>query len=318
MKTIAPIIGTPELVEQTERYLPLVRQMERQKGKNKAQVLAQMKLRSAVNEVFEQLAEKAKEFDVNIGAIPTLKDAVKSGLLSIHEFRSLPPGAVLDYKNPEFIANIVAEFIQELRKAVEDGQTYPLLDEQAGTMVSLLATTGQISPSEAAELRGRSVALASHLFHRLPTFERASISELLDIRRELEKPLLRFRAGMLTLSSKMAAAAWDEEFPEEAEILTVQEVEPAILEIEDQVKSNAYLTQLVRDIADKPLMPVGGTFLSLVVAPVAQLPELVARGVLAGGVAAFTALNALANWRSAQRKTEGNQLYFYYRLQKRL
>jgi hypothetical protein len=318
IRGVAPAVGGAELVAEAERMIPLMRELDRKKGKQKHEVLRLSRARAQLDDLFRMLADMTAGIEKNAGTLPILKDAVRTGLVSIHEFKSLPPGSALDYGNREFTDRMVGEFVQVVREVVEDGATYPLLDEQASTLVSAMVSAGQLSPSDATQLRSKSVALASQLFHRLPTFDRATIDEIVDIRRELEKPLVRFRSGMLDLSSRMSNAAWDEAFPEEADILAVREVEPAVLEIEEQVQANKYLRQLLSDIADKPVMPVGGTFLSLVVAPATHLPPLFAHALLGGSVAGLTALNTYRNWREEQLKIEGNQFYFYYGVRQRL
>ena len=318
IRGVSPALGGQDLAAETERMLPLLRNLEQKKGKKKHEVLLLARTRAGLEDLFRMLADMTAGIEKNAGTLPLLKDAIRTGLLSIHEFKSLPPGSALDYNNREFTDRMVEEFVKVVREVIEDGATYPLLDEQASNLVSAMVKSGQLSPSEAAQIRAKSVALAAHLFHRLPTFERATIDEIVDIRRELEKPLVRFRSGMLDLASRMSNAAWDEAFPEDAEVLAVREVEPTVLEIEEQVQSNSYLRQLMTDVADRPAMPVAGTFLSLVVAPATQLLPLLANVLLGGSVVGLTALNTYKNWSDQQASIKGNQFYFYYGVRQRL
>ena len=66
------------------------------------------------------------------------------------------------------------------------------------------------------------------------------MDEILSIRRELEGPLIRFRAAVTRFSDGMRAAGWDPEFVNEAEDVFVREVEPAVQEIEDTVRDSSF------------------------------------------------------------------------------
>jgi hypothetical protein len=103
--------------------------------------------------------------------------------------------------------------------------------------------------SESGLHRSKEVALAAHWLRRLPLFPQASIREVLDIRRELEKPLLRFRGAMIGFSEKIQDAPWDKDFSVEAERVFVQDVTPAILNLEEEVQSNNFMTALTSELA---------------------------------------------------------------------
>ncbi len=68
--------------------------------------------------------------------------------------------------------------------------------------------------------------------------------EVKDIRRELERPLVRFRGAVAGFSDEMRAPSWDPEFVGDVEAVLVREVEPAVLEIEEMVRENRFLAQL--------------------------------------------------------------------------
>ncbi len=77
------------------------------------------------------------------------------------------------------------------------------------------------------------------------------MDELLDIRNELHRPLIKFRAEMITLSKDIETASWDENFPSDVQDTFQAKVEPALLEIEDKLKSTEFREFWNRKIVDK-------------------------------------------------------------------
>ena len=158
--------------------------------------------------------------------------------------------------------------------------------------------------SDSGAARGKHAGLASHLLRRLPLFEAAPVDEILDIRRELERPLVRFRGAVARFSDGMRAAGWEaEEFVGDAEEVFVQEVEPAVIEIEEAVRDNRFLARLVPGMTEPPHWAVGGA-LGMAAYNLASLPELTSLAVGGGIGIAAGARKAYLDWREGQREVE--------------
>lgn len=114
-------------------------------------------------------------------------------------------------------------------------------------------------------------------------------------------------------SEKIRSASWDKDFRFEAEDLFRRDVEPAILDIEDAVKSNSYLATLtVRKLIEKPLILASGT-IAFFVAQQWALPPITTVA-LGASVGITTALfDACKERQRQQQAVEQNQLFFYYR-----
>jgi hypothetical protein len=113
--------------------------------------------------------------------------------------------------------------------AVEDGFTYPLVDDLTGDFVDEAAAYGLVMVSEAAAHRGRHGGPAGDLLRRLPTFEETTLAEILDVRRGLEGPLRVVVAGF---SREVSSAAWDPGLVAEANPLFREKVESEVERIE--------------------------------------------------------------------------------------
>jgi hypothetical protein len=234
-----------------------------------------------------------------------LLSAVRTGNLQIHHFESR-----------EDQDQIVYEFFNAIATSVSDGSTFPLFDDDSGNLIRLAIKEGYLTVSEVEAIRGRHCALAADLFDRLPLFEAASIDEIVDIRQELNRPLVNFRSAMMSFSDKIKSASWDTDFPHEAQAVFHREIAPAVLEIEAAVRANNALLALWRATTERPLAVTGGSALAIGLSHMNLLPGIVAG--IGVGVGALTATAEwYRNWRQKQDEIEGNQLFFYYRTRKR-
>jgi len=245
-----------------------------------------------------------------------LFDAVNSGLLEIHPFKSFFDRVTQETLSGEIIA---MDYVRAVSAAASDTQTYPLFDEPTSDMISLGIGEGQITLSTTGVARGKEVALAADLLARLPLFERATVKEILDIRRELEKPLVGFRSAMINFSDRIQSASWDKDFPHDADRVFRSDVAPTILALEDEEQSNSFLNKLTAKVADKAIQigsvasasaAISALAVQMLNLPLADVAALAAGpAIVAGGVA----YSAYKEWKEQQQNTEGNSLFFYYK-----
>jgi hypothetical protein len=138
------------------------------------------------------------------------------------------------------------------------------------------------------------------------------MKEILDIRRELENHRARFRSG-IKYAATIRNASWDEEFIAEIEEIFHREIEPAVLDIEDAVKTNGSMFELAtRKLVGAPALGTSSLF-SFMVSQFSSLPTIT-RMVMAAGLGIGTAIYDA--YRQSQKQDialEQNQLFFYYK-----
>ena len=222
---------------------------------------------------------------------------------------------------PKVIQGLQRRIITD-REATVDEMTEELtrrgVDFDKELIEDAIAYIMQLGVSDIALAKVKQLHVAANLFSRLPTFDNANIAEIFDIRRELEKPLVRFRGVLGEFSQEIRAEPWNNDFPIEVEMLVQRRIEPAILDIEEQVRSNHYLEKLSRRLIKEPLEVAGGSAIGVMIGSLSSVsPGLVAVfGAITGGGA--LALEAYSDWKDKQQETEGNQLFFYYDIGHRL
>ena len=172
--------------------------------------------------------------------------------------------------------------------------------------------------------RGKQSQLAASLFERLPNFDLANMSEILDIRRELQAPLVRFRASIVSISADIEAAPWTRDFWHDVEQVFRKQVEPALLDIEEAIRSNGYLRALVSRFADaEKIASASAKFAALPSALSIFYADHKAFLLAISAIAGLTpvALNAFETLYQVRQKRDEvtkNQLFFYYEAKRKL
>ncbi len=252
-----------------------------------------------------------------------LKTAVNSGLLEIHRFELNENENIgLSFLRGTFqesLRNISKEFLDEILESVNKNSTYPLFDNATGNLVNLAVNAGELKINQTRIAQAKQSKLAAEVLQRLPVFDDASMSEILDVRKELERHLIRFRSAIIKYSEKIRNESWNKEFLVEAEETIHREIEPAVLDIEDAVKSNPSLSALfTRKFADKSTSAtIGASSISFFVSQLNLLPTLTATALSTaatfGTNAAVAFYDAYKENQKQENELEKNQLYFYYK-----
>jgi len=245
--------------------------------------------------------------------VKEIRQAIESGLLELHPFDISREKSADDLSSAA-----VKEFLESIQETIVDGSTYPLFDDFTSALVRAGLKEKTFYVSEISTERGKHVSLVSHLFERLPVFEQATVGEILDIRRELKKSLVRFRSAIIRFSDDIKTASWDENFAPEAEKVFYRYIEPAILEIEEAVQTNKYLKELCRKFAERPQLFDPGAGLGVLLSQLTNLPDIIAIALGLGVGVGTLAYKAYDDWVKKKQETEQNQLFFYYGVKQRL
>ena len=211
----------------------------------------------------------------------------------------------------------VSEYFEMLKASVHD--TFPLFDEVSNNLMALAVKSRIIRLSDTDCRKITHAGVSDNIIHRLPSFDSASVDEILDIRKELTNPLVRFRSKMLEYSDNIQAMPWDKDFTDECTILYEKEITPAILEIEERTKATGFVKNLAKSvITDGNFLKstVGlavGIAAAGVISPFRVAVSADAAIIATGGAWAVQKIaTTYEECHKAKRETEKNDLYFYY------
>lgn len=273
------IIKDQHELQQMKMLVALCRRLVSKKHKSAHENQLMSQMRKELAELWERTIQQHSAF-TQPEAVKGIEKAINEGILELYAFKKFDDTSEM-IKNVvndaladrETVRELMFEYLDLITEAVQNGETYPMFDDETGRMLRAFAEVGSMVASPASIAQSKQSALAADLLKRLPLFDEATVHEVIDIRRELDRPLLRFRSAVMGYAEKMKSASWDEDFSIEAEQVFRRDLEPAVLEIEDMVNSNASLHALaIRKIADKNVLLT--SLFSFVVSNFTNLPKI--------------------------------------------
>jgi hypothetical protein len=254
--------------------------------------------------------------------VTQLAGATSAGLLSI---QSVDPGDAVDLiascvigaklaergelEEAPHSTQLVRTYVDRLGEHLRSGRDYLIFDRRTASLVDVGLKDGLFTTTPGPSARAAQAMTASGLLARLPTFPRASLDEVVDMRSEFAGPLTRFRASMVTAAKGFSVDAWDSSFADEVHEFWVETVAPAVQEINDGVRSDKSLTELAVGIVGTAKSAWPG--LALVGAGLAGHAEAITvSGAAIGGVAPIVDALRDRNHRAGELRMK--PFYFLY------
>ncbi|MDR7856109.1 hypothetical protein [Tissierella sp.] len=220
--------------------------------------------------------------------------------------------------NLDDIDQYVFEYFSKLGNHLSN--SYALFDEESNNLMSAAISDGIINMSKIAKYKTTQASLTENLFLKLPSFEFAQIDEILDIRKELEKSLIRFRSKTSEYSKNIQTLPWDKDFEDECYILYNKEIVPSILEIQEMIEDNNIIKNLgITILTDQSMLSSMGGLVAGVAATgaITSLNNAIAsdKAMLAvgGAWAVSKVASAYNEYRKKAKEIERKDLYFYYK-----
>ena len=217
----------------------------------------------------------------------------------------------------------VLEYYNKLNDALKS--SYPLFDEQSNDLMKVALESNIINVSPTDKRKIMHAGLADNYIQRLPSFSEATVDELVDIKSELNQPLIRFRSKMLSYSEALQSMPWDNDFEQECDLLYDKEVAPALLEIEECTKDNSFIKNLGKKFfTDEGFWKsTGGLVIGVAAGGViSSFNDIISteQGMLAAGgaIAATKIASAYSEYRKNKKDIQRKDLYFYYKAGKEL
>ena len=339
LRLTIPYLQEEDEAKKTLENLELLDKILRKKQLKKEDLILKAKFLNFIDKHWTEIKDISQEIGQKAG-IGQLDLAINSGFVELYNFNALNKDN--EKITIEFMADCIAsakkskmtelhaakieskrdsftaEFIEQLVGAVVNGSTFPLFDDQTGNLIKNVVNKLKGSASDDNFRRGKHSGLVAFLLKQLPLFEQARIDEILDIRKELDKYLLRFRKEIFEYSEMVRSAQWDRNFASEASDIFNRNVAPTIQDIEEEIRSNNSLRLFAKKIVEKPFVLPSGGALDLVLSRLSYLPEGFVEGLGLGGALAAVIYHTYNEWLKKNEITQQSNLFFYYKANKML
>ena len=303
------------LIEEVPKDSKLMKEFNEIKLSLKNSVLEQFE-NSNIKEQYEykKLEEYAKENNIKIDKL--IEVAIDTRLqkfrnLFINLFNELRDKTGLNELNPFIDLGILD--VYSIGKSILNEKTTPLFDEAGLIQVNKMISENKIKIPNIYLNKMKYTASASELFRRLPSFDKVTLDQVVDIRNTLKGPLINFRSTMIRLSENIKSYPWEKNFYIEVEDLIIKEIEPAILEIEEECKINSYLRRLSQNMLKENSWAIPSGF-GFAISKLSELSNISSALIGLSLGMGKVALKAVKEWQNGKDKINMSPFFFYYKI----
>jgi hypothetical protein len=217
---------------------------------------------------------------------------------------------------------VVGAFVDQLKRYLQDPTKFVLLDPTVASLARSLIDEGLVRVPERTVSNASEAVLGTGLVAQLPTFTDAPMDELLDLRRDLDEPLGRYRRKVSHLRGELRTGPFDEHIDAEIEAVWRTEVDPALKEIRQAMADHGLVREQLEAFGADLSEFVNGSWLraGLVIfsANVFDLSTAVAASLTAGSAVAPTVVKGLLARQRGRSETRAHDLYYLYEVDRRL
>lgn len=275
----------------------------------------------ALSETWGGLEEALAQARENIGGTE-LFQAIDRGVVSVASLQSTAGAqeladavaAATGDAQAGALDDLLAAFVGQTLEALTDGKSFPLLDAHTTGLIRALARETNATPSEENLRRGAEVSAAVAFMGFLPHFVALGMDEVLDLRRELDTPLKRFRGAVARMSREFRNRPIDEGFAADAETAWRTTVEPALVDIREALAEHRLLREVASVALGDPrrLITEAGGVLAASMGGVISMSSIVLAGAMAGVPALDVALRAIRERERNSQEITKNSFYFLH------
>ena len=206
----------------------------------------------------------------------------------------------------------VAKWVHQVKQRMLDHRTRLLLDEQSEDHVRALLAEGVIPADQVGLRLASKAAIGAGFVARLPSFPHAPMDELVDLRRELSVPLVRYRAAVSRFSGQipsLTTAALQTGVSD----LWESEVAPALLEINELLAEHSFMKEAARAVGQSVgVYAAAGASIWVGLGATSEVDHFVAAAIASAPKAVQTVADtAMGTW-AARRSARRHELFYLH------
>ena len=204
-------------------------------------------------------------------------------------------------------------FLSRLSALINDPSTHPLLDERSAALGREASVAHPFTDD--ARRRARTTELGAGMVARLPTFPQAPLDELLDVKAEFGRALLRYRALVSDLQSLLSSDIGAREIDAELDDLWIRKVAPTMLAIEEEFEQHSFVRELAKSFTTSARSLITqGAGLYIALSTLGNLASHISAAAAASGIVAEAVAGATARSMEFSRSNTREEFYYLYEL----
>lgn len=282
------------------RLMEVVNRLKKQKHKKPNEIITLKKFEHKIKEAMQEY-ETELENIVSQSGFSELIPLVEQELI---EFQPYELTGV----------DIGNEIMRHLENILSNHSEYPLFDEDTNSLVNSAINEGIFKIENPIINKSQHIELVSNFMDRIPSLDKLPIDEILDIRKELQSSLIRFRAAIQEFSEQIEAMPWKNGFKHEADSIYLKSIEPALLEIEEKIKANNYLQKLLLKSMNKSTAISFAPLLGIGIASKSDLLSIAFASMAPIGTLSANAIKSYFEWKEKKTEIVSNKIFFLYKL----
>ena len=316
-----------ELEKIKNELVPILPMINKKKGRNKDEILAQMQMKQLLKQCREQLNDGVNDL-LNTTGATAIQKLVDKRIVSIYDYSY--NGFSLDELTGGFFANLLG--------TIKQGKSYPLFDKISADVVRSVIDNDILDFSNIDKEIIRHAGIANSILMTLPTLDNASVDEILDFKKDLQIPLSNFRRAIYNFSETISSMPWDKDFDYECIKLYETEVVPRVNEINELSSETSILknfgTRVLADQEERRKLGFAGAGLIATVTTqsnmfdaLGYLEQIIRSGAKVGltvaGIEAFLkTMDVLKkshdDVKEKKKIQNNNTMYYYYKAYKKI
>ena len=158
--------------------------------------------------------------------------------------------------------------------------------------------------------------LSEYAITALPSFEEATIDEIIDIKKELEKYIIPYRIAIIEMAQQVREIPDSESLQQECERLYNSLIDGKVQAINEAIRDNNVFKNIASTAATSGTLWAGISTLSLAVAANTEIEKTLAS--IAISLAGYSIVNGLKTTWDNEKKIKHNEMYFLYETGKKL
>lgn len=255
-----------------------------------------LELDSCVEQIEGSRAEVGRVVDEQLtqAGYPRIAPAFDAGLVSIEPI--------------DVSADFSEGYLASLQRLLLDPTMYPVFDGEVSKLLKTFVDAGAVTMGTYQVSRNTQVSTAERFLSRLPTFPLATMDEIVDIRHDLRRPLTAFRSEMVRLSVALGSTPLEADFDEAAQNAWVEQVEPALNELDEMTREK----NLLRSYGSELATGAAGASAGLVVGLATRQPLNAAMLTSTFGAAAAASAAIVRGSIGRERKAAALDAHPYY------